>query len=402
MASRRIYVIRRRELREYRQDACRSRCSMAADMAGSWAGPPSAGNVFQHLSLSQGMVGRKWSLAASDNISYTFEAPTTGFTGVPGTGEPISGSGPTTPPDQTILTLNTRTLDNITTLTFTDKLNYATTLSLGGSLGQMHYIDNNGQNMETLTANTGVTRRLNAFNSVSGQYSYSRYSYADGSFTSQINTARFGVTHQWSRQLTTTVSAGPAWIAGSGISSTGGIALPNSMMLSLDASANYRLRRETAGLDYFHGNNGGAGYLLGAKIDNINANFSREFGKNLTVGATGSFMRTSSLFGDEFIAYCLNSDGTISQCTVQVSSTPVTDARYGGVQATRKLGRYLNIFVSYTAIDQSSNLQTNVQIISGCTTSPCSVSVNTNILNGLDQVISFGIGYSPREMHFRK
>jgi membrane peptidoglycan carboxypeptidase len=64
------------------------------------------------------------------------------------------------------------------------------------------------------------------------------------------------------------------------------------------------------------------------------------------------------------------------------------------VQATRKLGRYFNVFVNYTAIDQSSNLQTAVP------NTP--LSYNTNILNGLNQVMSFGIGYSPREMRFRK
>jgi hypothetical protein len=82
------------------------------------SGPSTVGNVFQHLSLSQGMAWRKWNFTASDNVSYTFATPTTGFSGVPGTGEPIGGTGSTTPSDQSIFTLNTRTLDNITTLAF--------------------------------------------------------------------------------------------------------------------------------------------------------------------------------------------------------------------------------------------------------------------------------------------
>ena len=91
------------------------------------AGPSEAGGVFQHLSLSQGFVGRKWNLTASDNVSYSFETPTTGFSGVPGSGEPIGVAGSTTPTDQTILALNTRTLDNFTTVGAGHRLDYATT-----------------------------------------------------------------------------------------------------------------------------------------------------------------------------------------------------------------------------------------------------------------------------------
>jgi hypothetical protein len=58
----------------------------------------------------------------------------------------------------------------------------------------------------------------------------------------------------------------------------------------------------------------------------------------------------------------------------------VINAKYGGAQATRKLGRYLTVFASYSAIDQSS-----------------SSSLPINVLNQLEQVIGFGIGYSPRE-----
>jgi hypothetical protein len=62
-----------------------------------------------------------------------------------------------------------------------------------------------------------------------------------------------------------------------------------------------------------------------------------------------------------------------------------TNAKNGEVQATWRLGRYFNIFASYTAADQSS-----------------SIVNSATILNGLDQSLSFGIGYSPREVHLRK
>ena len=330
-----------------------------------WAGPPSAGNDFQHLSLSQGMVGRTWNLMVSDSVSYTFETPTTGFSGVPGTGEPIGGTGTTTPPDQTILTLNTRLVDNFTTIRFGHSLDSATTLNLGGSSGQMRFIDQNGQDIDTWMADAGVTRRLNARNSFSGQYSLSRFNYV-GSFQvanaeqisdSQANTLQFSLSRQWNPHLVTSASVGPQWI-----SSSNSAILPSSTRISANALASDTFRFGTASLMYTRGTTGGSGYMLGAESDIAMASFVRSFGKNLTIGVTGSYMRTAGL-----------------------SNNGVTSGEYGGAQATRKLGRYFNVFASYTAIDQSSSLL-NVP----------------NVLNTLWQTIGFGIGYSPREIRLKK
>ena len=115
----------------------------------------------------------------------------------------------------------------------------------------------------------------------------------------------------------------------------------------------------------------------------------RDFGHSLTVGVTGSYMRSASLIAAEMV---FDSHGVYY--LVPLSITPVTNARYGGIQATRKLGRRFNAFANYTAIDQSSNMQIAVQ--------NTSLGYNTNILNGLTQVIGFGVAYSPREIHLRK
>ena len=48
---------------------------------------------FENLTLSQGIIGRHWRFLASDNAGYRKQAPTTGFSGQPGTGEPIGVSG---------------------------------------------------------------------------------------------------------------------------------------------------------------------------------------------------------------------------------------------------------------------------------------------------------------------
>jgi hypothetical protein len=335
--------------------------------AWAWNGPPSAGNVFQHLSLSQGIVWRAWNLSASDNVSYSFQTPTTGFSGVPGTGEPIGEPGSTPLPDQTVLTTNTRSLDNFTTIGIGHRLDYATTLNLGGSWGQMLFIDNNGQNTETLAANAGISRRLNARNSVSGQYSFSRFNFGGAKPASpantpqisygQANTAQFGFSRQWNGKISSSASVGPDWV-----SSSNSALEPSSTSVSAGVSASDTLRFGTASLSYGHGTSGGAGYMLGAESDVVNGGFSRRFGKRLGVGLTGSYMRTAALNGNG-----------------------ATSAKFGGAQATRSLGRYFNLFANYTAAAQSS-----------------SALKSANVLNGLNQVIGFGIGYSPRETHLKK
>jgi hypothetical protein len=63
----------------------------------------------------------------------------------------------------------------------------------------------------------------------------------------------------------------------------------------------------------------------------------------------------------------------------------VTNGKTGGASATQRLGRYITASINYSALQQSS-----------------SAVLPTNAISGLSQVIGFSIGYSPREMHFKK
>ena len=315
------------------------------------AGPSYATGLFQNLLLSQGIVWRNWNVMASDNASYRPAAPTTGFSGIPGTGEPVGGSGPTPPSSQSILTLNTHVVNNLANGEVEDRLNYATTLSAGGGSDILRYPDGNGLDTDTLMANAALTWHQNARNSFSGTYGFSEYSYPGYSVTFMSNTVLFGYQRHWNRRLSTSAGVGPEWIGSADTS-----VVPNSTRISANAAIDYTLRFGTAGLSYNHGTNGGAVYMLGAESDSVDANFSRELRTTVTLGITGAYRRTAGL----------NNNG-------------VTNSMIWGAQATRRLGRYLTAFANYTAIDQS-------------TSSP----LPTNALTHLMQVIGFGVGYSPR------
>lgn len=320
-------------------------------------GPSYATGLFQVLSLSQGFIWRKWSVTFSDDASYRPQAPTTGFSGIPGIGEPIGEPVPSPPSGQSILTLNTHVVNNLANGEFEHNLNYALILSAGGGGNLLRYPDGNGLDTNTLMANAGLVWRFNARNSVSGRYMFSQFSYPDHNFSFVSNSPMFGFTREWNRRITTDVSAGPQWT-----SSSDSATVPSSLGVAVNAAIDYQSRFTGASLTYNRETNGGGGYLFGSESDAAHVGCSRNFGKNLTIGLDGSYMRTSGLLNNG-----------------------VTNAKYGGAQATRRLGRYLTVYANYTATAQST-----------------SSLFPANTLSGLMQVVGFGIGYSSRETHLKQ
>jgi hypothetical protein len=342
----------------------------------TFTGPDYETGVFQHLFISQGLVGHKWNATVSDNISFTPGSPTIGFSGVPGTGDPIGGSGSNPPSSQSVLTLNTRTIENTAAAQIGYHIDYATTLNLGGNSNLLRYPDGNGVDTSGLGANAGLTRRLDARNSLVGQFMFSRYDYGNQALDSNqssdsapypdsdLMTAMFGFQRVWSPKLQTTVSVGPQWI-----SSSNAAIEPSTTTVAVNAAVHYAFRFESASLGYTRGGSSGGGVLPGATVDSVYAGYSRLFRRDLTIGLTASYMRSDAL---------------------ELGGAAI-DAVYGGAQATRQLGRYFSVFANYTAENQSSNQA-----------ALSSQAAQSNVLNGFYQVIGFGIAYSPRETHLRQ
>ena len=321
------------------------------------SGPPESTGAFQHLSLSQIGAWRKWVMMVSDDVSYRPQSPTTGFSGIPGIGEPIGVFGPYPPSSQTILTLKTPVVDNSANGEIRHILGHGTFFSAGGSSELLRYLDGNGFNTNTQMANAWVTWRVNARNSLTSEYLFSHFSYPDYGISFQTNSAMFGFTRQWNRKLSTDVSAGPQWTGNSNSSE-----VPSSIGTAANAALDYHFKLVSVNLIYSRGTNGGAGYLFGSRSDNVSAGISKGFGNNLTVGLEGSYLRTAGLIGNGVI-----------------------DAKYGGVQASRRVGRYLSVFANYTAMDQSS-----------------SSALPANTLSQLMYVVGFGIELSARVTHIKR
>lgn len=314
-------------------------------------GPGYSTGLFQRLALSQGFVWRKWNIKVNDDLSYRPQAPTTGFTGIPGIGETIGSPVPPPPSSESILTVRTHVVDNHVYSEFDDKIGHSTDLTAGGGFELRRYPDGNGLNENTEMVHAGLNERLNARNSLTTNYSFSHFGYPDYGLTFVANAVTVGFVRQWNPKLITHASVGPQWISSSFPS-----AVPSSTKVTVNADLHYKLRRVSTGLAYLRKADDGAGYLIGAEIDSISGNLSWRANRNLTIGAEGSYVRTSGL----------NSNG-------------VTNSEYGGTQISRNQGRFLTFFASYTIITQST---TSV--------------LPANVLGHPLQVIGFGMVYSPR------
>ena len=320
------------------------------------SGPTYSTGQFQHLLLSQGIHWRKWAVNFMDGVSYRPQIPTTSFSGIPGIGDPIGGPGTLPPSSESILAVGTHVVYNSASGQIEHELNYATRLTVGGGSDLLRYPDGVGLNTNSLMANAVVTHRLGARDSLSETYSFSQFSYTGYSLTFFTHTGLLGFKREWTRKVTTDFAVGPQWTG-----SSDGKIVPSSTGVAANATIDYLLRTGSAGLTYNRGVIGGSGYMFGAHMDDVSATFTREFGRSLNVGAEGSYRRTTRL-----------------------QSNGVIDSKVGGVEARRRLGRYLTAFANYEVMDQS-----------------LSSTISKGALNGLIHVIGFGIEYSPREKHIR-
>jgi hypothetical protein len=348
--------------------------TVAGGVGWTEAGTSYGNGFYEDLALSQGIIWRKTTIVIGDSLSCLPLSPVTGFSGVPGTGEPIGGSGQAPTTNQSILTLNTRSIANGVNGSVSKILNSDWSLSGGGGMFKLIYPDGNGLDTNSESANATISRRLSKLTSLDGVYSFSKFSYPGYDFSLRSNSLLFGGKRQWNRSLTTNANVGAGWTSSSGSvgslgssgssgnsgssGSSGSSPVPSSTRLSVTASISYQLRHGTASVNYLRSTSGGGGYTLGAYVDAVNANYSWDAGKSLTIGFEGDYTRTATLQG-----------------------TGVTNGKIVGTQAGWRMGRYLSVFANYTVLDQSS-----------------SAALQGSVLGSLYQTISFGVGFSPRKL----
>jgi hypothetical protein len=290
------------------------------------------------------------------------QAPVSGFSGIVGVGGLPS---PPTLPIEPILTQESRSVFNTVGPDLTRTFGRATSLDFGGKYTILRFPDSNGLDTDSVQANGQITRRLDARNSLTGQYVYGYTSFPGYSvLTMDTQSGLFGYQRVWNRQFKMSLAAGPEWVQ-----STDNLLVPPSTNVTVNATASYDLRSTSAMVSYNRATSGSAGEAqeVGIHVDDVSGAVSQIFGRNWTVTATGSYMRTQ---------------GVALQLNDQVV---LTNAEFGGLTAMRRLSRHFTASANYTAIQQSSNF-----------------GLGPNVVSGLSQVISFTVAYSPRDINLKK
>jgi len=307
---------------------------------------------FQNFAVAQSIGGRKWRMTISDVISYRPQSPTFGFSGIPGTGEPLGGPPTTGNPSETVLTENTHTINNLTSVSYGLPVNYALSVSASGNYQFLRFPDGNGLDTSAIFGSFGAAWRFNSRTTVNADFSESSYTYSGSSISFRSTSLLASISHNWAKGFSSHASVGPDWI-----SSSGGSAIPSSAHLSVTGGLAYHKRFDTISAEYYHGDNEGSGIFYGAQFDSLSALYSRRIEKKTTLSARFGYVRDSGL----------------------QAGSGSTSGIFAGTSYATRLGRYFSLGASYLVIQQSSSSQ-----------------LPNNVLNDQLQGISVSVGFAPR------
>ena len=308
---------------------------------------------FHRLYISQGLELRRWMLDATDDVSYLPYAPTTGFSGIPGIGEIIGSPNPVSSNGQTILTTNTHVLSNNAVGHLTHTLNYSTSLTVGGGENLLHFPNNDGIETRGESAMAVLSRRLTGRTTIGGEYDFSDYRYPDYSITMQTNSGLAELRHNFTRNLIARVAAGPEWLTSSLTT-----VVPDQLSYRANASVTYARKVDSFTANYMRGITSGGGFIIGGELQDVDGNYLRQMGPNVSLGLTVGYERTSAF-----------------------NNLGATNGAYGAMQSTWQVGDKLILFANFTGTGQTTTLP-----------------LPGNVLNSTLYTLSFGFGYSPR-MH---
>lgn len=331
---------------------------------------PGVGNsTFQDLTISQGLVKGAWVLGISDSVSYLPNAPSSGLSGVAGTGgiglQPIIGG---TIPSQTVLTNYSERVSNSVSGNIERRITRKTSISGVASYGILRFPDENGEDSSQITGTVSLNQMLDARDTLSGNVAYQDFDFSGGLYATQpsIQTRGINLVYErlWSRALTSSVSVGPQWISGYTLTplqlqayppGTNPV-VPSRVNVAVNASLSYTHRFTVGSVTYTRGVNGGSGVQAGATADAIFGHITSNFGPNWAGALSVGGVRTVALAG-----------GT---------PTPTVDF---GAQVSRRITRHLSAYVSDTVQHQSPGSY-----------------VGLNAFNGTSNSAAIGISYAPR------
>ena len=314
---------------------------------------------YQNVAASQVLHTRAWVFVASDSLNYLPNSPTTGLSGVAGVGDVglFPGQGTIGPPPGILTTSSSRIYNNLEG-SATWQVTPNVDLEGSGNWEVAHFTGGDlGNDSDQLSITAGPNYRIDVRNSlgVSANYSRVTYPHYDG-YLIETQGVSVNYTRAWSRRLSTTFSFGPSRTYGTTIAP-----IPSQLNLAGSASATYATRTTGLFASYSRGVNAGSGVLFGALTDSLSAGMNRPISRDWTLGLNLGYTRSLSL------------------APLQ-SVYPSYNTVFGAAQVSRRLTESLSAYASYTAISQTEK-----------NTGP----TQTNVFNGINNVVAIGITFAP-------
>ncbi len=342
----------------------------------SWSTSNQPSYNFLNLSLSQAVNTHRWNFSLSDAVNYMPQTASTGLSGIPGAGDlgvtPVPTGVTPTPtsanPGQGVLSGFSTRVTNTSSLSLQRQITGKTSLNASGSYSLIRFLNNSGSSTvpssagldsDGDSAGAGLSHRIDARNSLAGNFAYARNTYSGTSsgirqpgFTSQ--TASLQVTHQITRKLSTSLAAGPQWTS---IDSPG---LTPALSLFANLSASYTGEFSNASLAYSRSTNSGFGVVGGAISNSVTFSAGRVVDRVWLVALTAAYTQTSDLPSAVTLPFTFHT--TVA-----------------GVQVSRALTRTLSAYASYTLQKQSNQ----------------GTASAVDLFSGLSNVAGFGLTFSP-------
>lgn len=326
---------------------------------------------FANLALSQVFNAKRWNFVIADAVSYLPNTATFGISGVPGLGDlgvsPIQ-VGPDT--GQGLLTNYSPQVNNIASASVGRQITGKTAINASGSYTVLRFLNGANSNAsfglesDATTGSAGFTHRLSARSSYGANYAYSAVIFKMNrslaipapNFASQ--TATFTYTRQLNRRWGLNLAAGPEWVKLNSSPSTG-------LSAYADASVDYGTEFGHMGLSYVRSTSAGWGVVGGAVSDAVTFQASRIYSRVWQASANVAWTHSTSLPAPNVVQFDFQTE-------------------VAGFQVSRAIGRSLSGYASYI-LENQSHPSTNGTI---------------DLFGGLNNVLGFGVTYSPAAKHF--
>jgi hypothetical protein len=334
-------------------------------------------SVIQQLNFAEKVSSGRLTLSFLDHLDYLPQASL--GSGYGGSGLALPGGGSLglqaglTPIDS-VLTTRGQRVDN-SFLTQADvNLTPRSSVTVVGGYTLLDYLDNslNLLNYTTATGQAGYNRQVSRKNKVAVFYRFNAIRYSNVNQSINDNVVQVSYGRAVTGRLAFQAAAGPEYTTFSIpiLTNTAGTTTSSSQLnWSANTSLTYQLRRMSLAGTYFHGVSAGSGVFSGSVSDTVTVSLSKQLSRTLSGGINGGYAKNRALAIPGFAIF--NQSYNYS---------------FGGVTLSRPFGRSMNLYLSYTAQYQTSN-------VGFCAGVTCGTSVVLHL-------ISAGFHWQTRPMLF--